>query len=116
MIEIELKSEEEFQSLNLPEECEFLEMLEQKYPEIYCKAVEEEKQFLLEDGCRPVADDDLFKVIDIDDFLDTFEDLYFDAVGWESDEIIKNYYVKDAVGTDRGVWEMVVENGYVLIS
>lgn len=114
MIMTELKSEEEFQNLNIPSDDDFIQMLKMKHPQTFRASVDEMNQMLREDGCMQVPEEMLFDAVDVDDFLDVFEDLYFDAVGWESEEIIENYFVKDKILTDLGVWEMVVENGYVL--
>ena len=114
MILTELKSEDDFQNLNIPSDDDFIQMLKMKHPQTFRASVDEMNQMLLEDGCMQVPEEMLFDAVDVDDFLDVFEDLYFDAVGWESEEIIENYFVKDKILTDFGVWEIVVENGYVL--
>ncbi len=107
MKRIELKDMDNV--LNVKQDWEILQFLLCNYPNESAEAlgdfVEMEKELNL------LSDDKLvyfFELYDCELLIDWIDE-YID------DEILVNYYVKDSCGTDRGVWEMVVESAYLLI-
>lgn len=112
MISVELYSLEEYDNLNLYEDEMFLDLLKNEYPIQYNKALVELQD--LTESSRTYTEKELREIFFIEDFVEVFEDIYF-KTGDEA-EVIKCYYVKDSVGTDKGTWESISAKGYVLLS
>lgn len=100
--------EEKFNELELPEDVVVFEYLLENYNEESTQALGDFVEF--EQEMNLLSDSQLVQFFNIYDYSELIEwiDDYID------DEVLVNYFVKDCCGTDLGVWEMVVLNGYVV--
>ena len=105
MIEIELKSFEEFERLNLPGVGTIFAQLEKRYPKIVEDTITEIKERCDMENIRYNS------IFDIVSWAESVE--YVDENIPE--EILINYIVRDSCGTDRGTQYFLVANGYQFV-
>lgn len=109
MLYCELKSEDDFYRLGLKLDEEIFNYLVENYSDESAEALGDFVEIQKEVDC--LSDDSLklfFEIYDFGELIEWIDD-YID------DEILVNYFVKDYCQTDLGVWEMVAENGYMVI-
>lgn len=109
MLYKELKSEEDFYKLNLRNDVDVFNYLVENYGDESAEALNDFVEIEMELGC--FSDDDLklfFEIYEYGELIEWIDD-YID------DEVLVNYFVKDYCLTDLGVWDMVVENGYLVV-
>ena len=105
---VELKTDDEFYDLGLKEDEDIFNELVERFPEESAEALSDFVEFQEEVG--NLSDRYLkffFEIFDYDELIEWIDDFL-------DDEFLVNYYVKDGVVTDRGVWESVLYNGYML--
>ncbi len=105
MIEIELKSFEEFERLNLPGVGTIFAQLEKRYPKIVEDTITEIKERCDEENIRYNSIFDIVSWAELLEYVD--ENI--------PEEILINYYVRDSCGTDRGTQYFLVANGYQFV-
>jgi len=105
MIEIELKSFEEFERLNLPGVGTIFAQLEKRYPKIVEDTITEIKERCDEENIRYNSIFDIVSWAELVEYVD--ENI--------PEEILINYYVRDSCGTDRGTQYFLVANGYQFV-
>ena len=105
MIEIELKSFEEFERLNLPGVGTIFAQLEKRYPKIVEDTITEIKERCDMENIRYNSIFDIVSWAELVEYVD--ENI--------PEEILINYYVRDSCGTDRGTQYFLVANGYQFV-
>lgn len=105
MIEIELKSFEEFERLNLPGVGTIFSQLEKRYPKIVEDTITEIKERCDMENIRYNSIFDIVSWAELVEYVD--ENI--------PEEILINYYVRDSCGTDRGTQYFLVANGYQFV-
>ena len=109
MLYKELKSEEDFYKLNLGNNVDVFNYLVENYSDESAEALNDFVEIQKELGC--FSDENLKLFFEIYDYGELIE--WID--GYVDGDVLVNYFVKDCCPTDLGVWEMVVENGYLVI-
>lgn len=105
MIEIELKSFEEFERLNLPGIGTIFAQLEKRYPKIVEDTITEIKERCDIENIRYNSIFDIVSWAELVEYVD--ENI--------PEEILINYIVRDSCGTDRGTQYFLVANGYQFV-
>lgn len=105
MIEIELKSFEEFERLNLPGVGTIFAQLEKRYPKIVEDTITEIKERCDMENIRYNSIFDIVSWAELVEYVD--ENI--------PEEILINYIVRDSCGTDRGTQYFLVANGYQFV-
>lgn len=101
MIEIQLRTPEEFWELNTKTPEEFAAQLQEKYPVEYKEVLNNLHEF----------HEKMYPNYKFEDMIDE-EDLIEEIDDFLNEDTIINYYVKDTCGTDRGDQILTLENGY----
>ena len=105
MIEVELKSFEEFEKLNLPGVGTIFAQLEKRYPKIVEDTITEIKERCDAENIKYNSIFDIFSWAELVEYVD--ENI--------PEEILINFYVRDSCGTDRGTQYFLVANGYQFV-
>ena len=106
MIEIELKTYDEFERLNLPSAGTIVAKLEKQYPEIVKQTIQYIKEMHDEIG---VKYNNIFDLVTWSELIEYIDENI-------PKEILINYYVRDTCGTDRGTQYFLMANGYQFIN
>ena len=103
---IELKNDKSYWELNLKSDSEIFYQLLKDYPNESAEALTDLVNI------HEIHFNQLIQLTNIFEYYELIEwiDEYIDA------EILYNYYIKDSIGTDKGTWDMISENGYAFIS
>ncbi|WP_406534925.1 hypothetical protein [Methanobrevibacter sp.] len=105
MIEIELKSFEEFERLNLPGVGTIFAQLEKRYPKIVEDTITEIKERC---DMENIGYNSIFDIVSWAELVEYVDENI-------PEEILINYYVRDSCGTDRGTQYFLVANGYQFV-
>ena len=105
MIEIELKTFEEFERLNLPGVGTIFAQLEKRYPEIVEATITDIKERCDVENIRYNSIFDIVTWAELIEYVD--ENI--------PDEILINYFVRDGCGTEKGMHYFLVANGYQFV-
>lgn len=105
MIEVELKSFEEFERLNLPGVGTIFAQLEKRYPKIVEDTITEIKERCDVENIKYNSIFDIVSWAELVEYVD--ENI--------PEEILINFYVRDSCGTDRGTQYFLVANGYQFV-
>lgn len=105
----------EFQNKeSIMEAKDILKILQHKYLKEYQQTIDSLIGYCQDmdilDGMEPkkYSVEDIHKIFEAESIIEYLDEFI-------EEEVLINYFVTDSVGTDKGIWNMVIENGYELI-